>query len=60
MKFLNIYSYNNDNFIFKSQLNFNDTQLSQDSNVEIFMTKFGNTTIFSDGNFLYKLEKVIN
>lgn len=30
-KFLNIYSYAEDNFVFKSQVSLNNTDLSQDS-----------------------------
>jgi hypothetical protein len=54
-RFLKIYSYGKDNFKFKYQVSFNESSLSQDMDVDILMTKIGNSTLFSDGNFLYRL-----
>lgn len=55
-KFLKIYSYGQDSFKSESHVSFNESSLSQDVNIDILMARIDNSTLFSDGNFLYRLE----
>lgn len=59
-RFVRIYSYGTNNFQFKSQINLNSTNFSQDLDMDILMTKIGNATLFSDGSRLLRLGKNLN